>query len=120
MTSPANHAIGALKLAVLNIDHPGVVARSTVQNACAEAIGRLQSNQPHADDLVRLYTQLFSVTPNGYLPHVTLIDSTPAKFGCVITDIAGNVVDRQVGKTIEGITEIIRLRFTRPNAEAAP
>lgn len=120
MTSPANHAIGALKLAVLNIDHPGVVARSTVQSACAEAIGRLQSNQPHADDLVRLYAQLLNVTPPGHWPHVTLIDDAPLRFGCVITDAAGNLVDRQVGKTIEGITEMIRLRFTRPNAEAAP
>lgn len=120
MTSPANHAIGALKLAVLNIDHPGVISRSTVQSACAQAIGRLQSNLPHADDLVRLYTQLLAVTPAGYLPHVTLTHTAPAHFGCVITDAAGNVVDRQVGKTTEGIAELIRLRFTRPNAEATP
>lgn len=120
MTSPANHAIGALKLAVLNIDHPGVVTRTTVQNACVEAIGRLQSNLPHADDLVRLYTQLLNVTPAGYLPHVTLTHTAPAHFGCVITDAAGNVVDRQVGKTTEGIAELIRLRFTRPTAEATP
>jgi hypothetical protein len=118
MTSPANQAIGALKLAVLNIDHPGVVPRTTGQNACVEAIGCLQSNLPHADDLVRLYTQLLNVTPPGHLPHVTLIDDAPLRFGCVITDAAGNLVDRQVGKTIEGITQMIRLRFTRPTAEA--
>ena len=118
MTSPANHAIGALKLAVLNIDHPGVVRPSIVQTAAVDAIGRLQSNQPHADDLVRLYSQLLAVTPTGYLPHVTLTHTTPANFGCVITDAAGNVVDRQIGKTTEGIAELIRLRFTRPKAEA--
>jgi len=120
MTSPANHAIGALKLAVLNIDHPGVIRPSIVQTAAVEAIGRLQSNQPHADDLVRLYTQLLAVTPAGYLPHVTLTQASSSAFGCVITDAAGNVVDRQVGKTTEGIAEIIRLRFTRPIAEATP
>lgn len=120
MTSPANHAIGALKLADLNLDHPGVVTRAAVQSACQAAIGRLQSNQPHADDLVRLYTQLLAVTPPGYWPHVTLTHTAPANFGCVITDAAGNVVDRQVGKTTEGIAELIRLRFTRPQAEATP
>lgn len=120
MISPANQAIGALKLAELNIDHPGVVTRATVQNACQAAIGRLLSNQPHADDLVRLYTQLLAVTPPGYLPHVTLVNDAPAKYGCVITDAEGNVVDRQVGKTTEGITELVRLRLTRTNAEATP
>jgi hypothetical protein len=118
MTSPANQAIGALKLADLNLEHPGVVTRTTVQNACHAAIGRLQNNQPHADDLVRLYSQLLAVTPPGYWPHVTLTDDTTTAFGCVITDAAGNVVDRQIGKTTEGIAELIRLRFTRPKAEA--
>lgn len=119
-SSPINQAIGALKLASLNIDHPGTIRAATVQTACSEAIGRLQNNQPHADDLVRLYAQLLNVTPPGHWPHVTLIDDAPLRFGCVITDAAGNLVDRQVGKTIEGITEMIRLRFTRPTAETKP
>ncbi|MBU1282855.1 MAG: hypothetical protein KJ989_15380 [Gammaproteobacteria bacterium] len=120
MISPANQAIGALKLAVLNIEHPGTVSPATVTTACTDAASRLQSNQPHADDLVRLYSQLLAVTPPGYWPHVTLVDDAPVNFGCVITDAAGNVVDRQVGKTTEGITEMIRLRFTRPTAENKP
>ena len=120
MISPAKQAIGALKLAVLNIEHPGTVSAATVTTACNDAAISLLSNQPHADDLVRLYSQLLAVTPPGYLPHVTLVDEAPVNFGCVITDAAGNVVDRQVGKTTEGITELIRLRFTRPTAENKP
>jgi hypothetical protein len=120
MTSPANQAIGALKLADLHLDHPGVVSRTIVQGACHAAIGRLQSNQPHADDLVRLYTQLLDAIPLGYLPHVTLMHAGPTQFGCVITDAEGKVVDRQTGKTTEGIAQIIRLRLTAPKAEVTP
>ena len=113
------HAIGALKLVSVHLDHPCTVSQETVRDVCNEAVQHLQGNHPHADDLPRFYSSLLAVTPRGHLPHVTLTDDPPVNYGCVITDAAGNVVTRQVGKSIEGITEIIRLRFTAGRGEAS-
>lgn len=118
MTSATQHAIGALKLASLHLDHPSVVPASALRGACAEAILHLQAAMPHADDLGRLYSALLAVTPRGLLPHVTLTGNPATPYGCVITNAAGQLVDCQVGKTIEGIAELIRLRHSR--TQAAP
>jgi len=117
-TSAAQHAIGALKLASLHLDHPSVVPATVLRGACNEAIAHLQANQPHADDLGRLYCSLFAVLPRGHLPHVTLTLDKAAPYACVITNAAGDLVDRQAGKTIEGITEMIRLRHSAGCGEA--
>ncbi len=119
-TSATQHAIGALKLTSLHLDHPTVVPAKVLRGACSEAIAHLQTNQPHADDLGRLWCALFAVLPAGYLPHVTLTPEQAAPFGCVITDGTGSVVDRQAGKTIEGITELIRLRLPAGRGEVQP
>lgn len=116
MTISANqHAIGALKLTSLYLDHPSVVSADTLRGACTEAIIHLRANQPHADDLGRFWCALFAVLPRSFLPYVTLTTDPATPYACVITDAAGNVVDRQLGKTIEGITELIRLRHTAPS-----
>lgn len=117
-TSATQHAIGALKLAGLHLDHPSVIPGRVLRAACTEAIDRLQLNQPHAHDLGRLYCSLFDALPRGYLPHVTLTTDPAAPFACVITNATGDLVDRQAGKTIEGITEIIRLRHSAGRGEA--
>jgi len=117
-TSAAQHAIGALKLASLHLDHPSVVPAIVLRGACNEAIVHLHADQPHADDLGRLYCSLFAVLRRGYLPYVTLTTDPATPFACVITDGAGHVVDRQAGKTIEGITEMIRLRHSAGCGEA--
>jgi len=119
-TSATQHAIGALKLTSLHLDHPTVVPAKVLRGACSEAIAHLQANHPHADDLGRLWCALFAVLPRGFLPHVTLTPEPAAPFACVITDGTGSVVDRQAGKTIEGITELIRLRLPAGRGEAQP
>jgi len=116
MTSATHHAVGALKLTRLHLDHPSVIPARVLRDTCTEAIARLQLNEPHADDLGRLWCALFAVLPRGFLPHVTLTREPATPFACVITDATGNLVDRQLGKTIEGITELIRLRHGAPSA----
>lgn len=121
MTISANqHAIGALKLTRLYLDHPSVVPANVLRDACTDAIARLRLDHPCAENLGRLWCALFDVLPLGYLPHVTLNKDPAAPFACVITDSNGNVVDRQAGKTIEGITELIRLRLPAGRGEAQP
>jgi hypothetical protein len=70
----------------------------------------LQVSRPHAEELGRLYADLLAVTPRGSLPYVTLTLDPAMPYACVITDAAGQVIDRQVGKTSAGIVERIRLR----------
>jgi hypothetical protein len=116
MTISANqHAIGALKLTSLHLDHPGVVPATVLRDACADAIALLRLNHPCAADLGSFFCSLLAVTPRGYMPYVTLTTDPATPYACVITDADGNIVDRQLGKTIEGITEMIRLRHTEPS-----
>ena len=109
-TSAAQHAIGALKLAGPTEASAWTIWAASTLAACNEAIA--------TDLMSRLYCSLFAVLRCGYLPHVTLTTDPAAPFACVITDGAGNVVDRQAGKTIEGITETIRLRHSAGCGEA--
>lgn len=108
-----NDAIGALRLGVLHLDHPTVIKAAVVRDANAEAIGRLEAyqGQPNAQELPRLYRLLISVTPRGYLPYVTLTTDTERPYGAVVTNQAGDIVARQLGKTVEGLAELIRLQL---------
>lgn len=120
MIGPIKEAVGALKLVSLHLDHPTVVGSRTLREACNEAIERLQATLPPcAEDLGRLYQQLLAVTPRGHLPHVTLTTEPSTPYGCVITDASGNVVDRQVGKTVEGLAAMIAARHPAGRGEAA-
>lgn len=116
--SSTQHAIGALKLVALHLDHPTVVSPAVLRTTSTEAIERLQNHIPHADDLGRLYAALLAITPRGHLPHVTLTNDPGVPYGAVITDAAGEIVTRQIGKSIEGLAQIVALRFNRPPAEA--
>lgn len=120
MISPIKEAIGALKLVSLHLDHPTTVAAPVLRAASQEAIQRLQATSTAtADELGRLYCALVAVTPRGHMPHVTLTNLPATPYGCVITDAAGNVVDRQIGKTIEGLAALIGARSKPAPAEAA-
>lgn len=119
MNSPVKDAIGVLKLVGLHIEHPTVVSQRTLRAASDEAIARLEATTTaQADELGRLYCALLSATPRGHVPYVTLTTSPATPYGCVITNADGNVVDRQVGKTIEGLVAMIAARQA-PRAEAA-
>lgn len=109
--SALTHAIGALKLVRLYIEHPSVVSARDLQAAAAEAIERIEHANPHRDDLGRLYAELVRVTPRGAVPYVTLTQDASVPFGCVITDATGSVITRQLAKSIEGLVQIIRTRY---------
>ena len=113
MTSPTQDAIGALKLVPVHLDHPTVVPAPVLRDAAAEAIQRLEQNQPHADQLGELYQKLFAVTPRGHVPYVTLTQLPNTPYGAVITNAAGNLVTSQIAKTIDGLVELIGARLGR-------
>lgn len=109
--SALTHAIGALKLVRLHIEHPSVVSARELQAVADEAIERIEQANLHRDDLGRLYAELVRVTPRGAVPYVTLTQDASVPFGCVITDASGSVITRQLAKSIEGLVQIVRTRF---------
>lgn len=111
--SPTQDAIGALKLNLLHMDHPTVIDQKTAREASKEAIARLQAQTPPgADQLVQLYTALLTCLPHGYMPHVTLTTDPAQPYAAVVTTLEGSLVLFQRGKTIEGVTALIKARFT--------
>lgn len=109
--SALDHAIGALKLVRLHLDHPSVVSAAVLQATAAEAIERLNSANPHRDELGRLYAELVLVTPRGHMPYVTLTRDSAVPYAAIVTDASGNVLTRQLAKSIDGLVQIIATRF---------
>lgn len=116
-TSAPTQALGVLKLVELHLDHPTVISKSMLRDACAEAKQRLEANQPHAEELGRLAAELVRITPRGYVPYVAYLQGCAAPYAAIITNAEGNVVNRQVGKSISSLVQIISLRFP-PKPEA--
>lgn len=110
-TAASQQAIGALKLVELHLDHPTVFSKGTLRGACREAIERLQANRLHAEDLGRLYAELVRITPRGHLPYVSVTPADPAPFAAIIVNAAGAIVTQQRAKSIDGLVQIIALRF---------
>lgn len=111
MSTPAQDAIGVAKLALFHLDHPQLISERTLRATCEEAIQRFQRPRvPHADDLVELYSRLVAVTPRGLIPYVTLTGQPETPYGCVLANEAGQLVDCQIGKTVDGLVQLIASR----------
>lgn len=116
-TSTTKQAIGVLKLVELHLDHPTVICKGTVRDACAEARQRLEACIPTAAELGRLYAELVRVTPRGYLPYVSFQPGAQAPYSAKVVNAAGQQVTEQHAKSIDGLVQIIALRF--PPQEAS-
>lgn len=116
-TSTMKQAIGVLKLVELHFDHPTVICQRTVRDACAEAHQRLEADFPSPADLGRLYAELVRVTPRGHLPYVSFRPGDRAPYSAKVVNAAGQQVTEQHAKSIEGLVQIIALRF--PPQEAS-
>lgn len=116
--NPITDAIGVLKLADMHFHNPTALSADTVHEASLECIQRLEALDPRALELVDLFTQLFRLTPSGWLPHVTLTQDPARPYGAVITDEAGNIAARDSGKSIAGLVHLISARLPVGRGEA--
>nr|WP_312231677.1 hypothetical protein [Pseudomonas sp.] len=116
--SPISHAIGALKLASVHVEHPTALSGKTLADTCAEAIERLNAAYPHREELGRLYAELVRVTPLGHLPYVSLEPKTQSPYLALVVNASGEVVHRQRAKSIEGLVELVAVRFHPQQAQA--
>lgn len=109
--SAISHAIGALKLASVHVEHPTALSGKTLAATSAEAIERLNAAYPHREELGRLYAELVRVTPLGHLPYVSLEPKTPAPYRALVVNASGEPVFRQRAKSIEGLVQLVATRF---------
>nr|WP_288358286.1 hypothetical protein [uncultured Pseudomonas sp.] len=109
--SAISHAIGALKLASVHVEHPTALSGKTLADTSAEAIERLNAAYPHREELGRLYAELVRVTPLGHLPYVSLEPKTPAPYLALIVNASGEPVYRQRAKSIEGLVQLVATHF---------
>ncbi|SDH48933.1 hypothetical protein [Pseudomonas panipatensis] len=109
--NPIADAVGTLKLVGMHFAAPTAYPAEVLQSAAVECIERLAGLPKEAAQLGQLYTALLAATPRGWLPHVTLTTDAERPFGAVITDEAGNIAARGIGKSIEGLVALVSARL---------
>ncbi|WP_160286519.1 hypothetical protein [Pseudomonas knackmussii] len=109
--NPIADAVGTLKLVGMHFTAPTAYPAEVLQAAAAECIERLAAMPQEAARLAQLYTALLAVTPHGWLPHVTLTTDAERPFGAVVTDEAGNVAARGIGKTVDSLVALVKARL---------
>ena len=108
-------AIGALKLVPMFLNHPTVISRATLIGASAEAIQLLESLPPVSAELAEVFRCVDAVIGEGQIAYVTPTKSPEYPYGAVVADQQGNVCAAAIGKSKEGLAELIRLKLLPPS-----
>lgn len=116
--NPITDAIGVVKLTAMHFNNPTAMPAAVVRDAVTECIQRLEGIPEQAMALVTLHAALQAIMPAGWLPHVTLTTDPRRPFGAVITDEAGNLAARGLGKSVDSLVELLRLRLPAGRGEA--
>jgi hypothetical protein len=108
-------AIGALKLVPMFLNHPTVISRATLIGASAEAVQLLESLPPVSAELAEVFRCVDAVIGEGKIAYVTPTKSPEYPYGAVVADQRGNVCAAAMGKSKEGLAELIRLKLLPPS-----
>ena len=109
-------ALGALRLIPIYLDSPGVVSRATLIGATSEAIDLLGSIPCRVVELAEVYRCVSNVIHEGQTAYVTPTNSPEYPFGAVVADAKGQICAAGMGKSKEGLAELIRLKLV-PQSE---
>lgn len=109
-------ALGALRLIPIYLDSPGVVSRATLIGATSEAIDLLGSIPCRVVELAEVYRCVSNVIHEGQTAYVTPTNSPEYPFGAVVADAKGQICAAGMGKSKEGLAELIRLKLV-PRSE---
>jgi hypothetical protein len=107
------HAIGALKLVPMFLNHPTIISRATLIGASTEALTMLQDLPPVTSELAEVFRLVDAVVQEGQTAYVTPTKSPSHPYGAVVADDQGRLVATAVGKTKEGLAELIRMQLAR-------
>ncbi len=108
-------AIGALKLVPMFLNHPTVISRATLIGASAEAVQLLESLPPVSAELAEVFRCVDAVISEGQIAYVTPTKSPEYPYGAVVADQHGNVCAAAIGKSKDGLAELIRLKLRPPS-----
>lgn len=107
-------ALGALKLIPIFLSCPGVVSRSTLIGASTEAVQLLESMPALSIELAEVFRCVNNVINEGQIAYVTPTNSPEYPYGAVVTDQKGQICAAAMGKSKEGLSEMIRLKLLPP------
>ena len=108
-------AIGALKLVPMFLNHPTVISSATLIGASAEAVQLLESLPPVSPELAEVFRCVDAVICEGQIAYITPTKSPEYPYGAVVADQYGNVCAAAIGKSKEGLAELIRLKLLPPS-----
>ncbi|MCP1487965.1 hypothetical protein J3D48_004278 [Pseudomonas fluorescens] len=109
------HALGALRLIPVYLDSPGIVSRATLIGAASEAMEMLDSVPMRVLELADVFRCVNNVIHEGQTAYVTPTNSPEYPFGAVVADAKGNICAAAMGKSKEGLAELIRLKLLPPS-----
>lgn len=108
------HAVGALKLVPMYLNHPTIVSRATLIGASTEATTLLESLPPVTAELAEVFRLVDAVIGEGQVAYVTPTKCPERPYGAVVADSSGRLCATATGKTKEGLAEMIRLQLLPP------
>ncbi|PRW97835.1 hypothetical protein C7A07_14835 [Pseudomonas fragi] len=107
-------AIGALKLVPIFVNNPAIVSRATMIGASTEAVALLEALPAASTELIEVFRCVNAVTSDGQTAYVTPTRCPEYPYGAVIADSEGHICAAAMGKTKEGLAELIRLKLLPP------
>lgn len=108
------HAIGALKLIPMFLNHPTVVSRATLIGASTEALNMLEGLPAVTTELAEVFRLVDAVVHDGQVAYVTPTNSPERPYGAVVADERGRLLAIATGKSAAGLAELIRLKLLPP------
>lgn len=107
-------AMGALKLVPMYLNHPTIISRATMIGASAEAVALLEDLPSITVELAEVFRCVDAVIHEGQTAYVTPTQSPEFPYGAVVADLQGRICATAMGKTKEGLAELIRLKLLPP------
>jgi hypothetical protein len=108
------HAVGALKLVPMFLNHPTVISRATLIGATTEALAMLEGLPPVTVELAEVFRLVDAVVQEGQVAYVTPTNSPERPYGAVVSDERGRLLATATGKSPRGLAELIRLQLLPP------
>jgi phosphoenolpyruvate carboxylase len=108
------HAIGALKLVPMFLNHPTVISRSTLIGATTEALEMLEGLPAVTSELAEAFRLVDAIVGDGQIAYVTPTNCPERPYGAVVADAQGRLLATASGKTKQGLAELIRLQLLPP------